>query len=157
MGGGGMGGMGGGGMGGMGGGGGFFNVAPDKPGKIKVSAVCLEHGKTDPNPRMRYEIRPIESFTDRPEIMELCKMVGRGEIPQNAAQAAAWHMANGLSWQELLHKDRVKHLNGSSEKYFTYAEIELASRIKMESVRRGQVNPVPSPGKSESLSSNEGR
>ena len=155
LGGGGMGGMGGGGMGGMGGmggGGGFFNVAPDRPGKIKVAAVCLEHGKKDPNPRMRYEIRPIETFTDKPEIIELCKMVGRGEIPQNAAQAAAWHMANGLSWQELLHKDRVRHLNGTSEKYFTLAEIQLAARILMESLRRGKENPVLTPGKSDSLS-----
>lgn len=154
--GGGMGGMGGGmggmGGGGMGGGGGFFNVAPDRPGKIKVAAVCLEHGKKDPNPRMRYEIRPIESFTDKPEIVELCKMVGRGEIPQNAAQAAAWHMANGLSWQELLHKDRVRHLNGTSEKYFTFSEIQLAARIQMETLRRGKENPILTPGKSDSLS-----
>ena len=54
--------MGGGMMGGMGGG--FFDVAPDRVGKIKVITVCLEHGKDDPNPRVPYELRPVDAFTD---------------------------------------------------------------------------------------------
>ena len=35
----------GGGMGGMGGGSGMFNVAPEKVGQLKVTTICLEHGK----------------------------------------------------------------------------------------------------------------
>ena len=134
---------GGGGLGG-GGGGGFFNVGPEKVGKIKVQTVCLEHGKPDPNLRMRYELRPIESMTGKSDVVQLCKMLGRGEIPQNAAQAAAWNLANGLSWGELASKDRVKHLDGSSEKYFSPAELEIALRIANEAQRRGQAEPVRS-------------
>ena len=102
---------------------------------------------------MHYELRPIESFTDKAEVVELCKMIGRGEIPQNAAQAAAWHIANGLSWEQLLHKDRVKHLDGSSEKYFSLEELELAARINAESIRRGKEHPLVLPSKANSLSS----
>ena len=78
-----------GGLGGMGpfGGGMMMNVGPDKIIKVKVPLVCLEHGKKDPTSRVKYEIRPIESFTKSPGVIEICKMVGRGEVPQNTAQA----------------------------------------------------------------------
>jgi hypothetical protein len=135
---GGMGGM----MGGMGGGGmmggGMFNVAPEKVGKIKVATVCLEHGKRDPNPRVPYEIKPIEQFTKNQEVIEICKMLGRGELPQNTAQAAAWHAANGLSWEELARKNRVKLMNGYTEKYFTPQEITTAMRAVGEAARRAE-------------------
>ena len=142
--------MGGGGMGGMGGG--FFNVGPEKVGKIKVTTVCLEHGKKEPNSRMAYRIVPIETLVTDPKVIELCKMVGRREVPQNAAQAATWHLANGLSWQELATKDRVRHLDGSVEKYFSLTEMQLALRITTEAQRRGDLVPAPSPSKSNSLS-----
>jgi hypothetical protein len=135
---GGMGGM----MGGMGGGGmmggGMFNVAPEKVGKIKVATVCLEQGKRDPNPRVPYEIKPIEQFTKNQEVIEICKMLGRGELPQNTAQAAAWHAANGLSWEELARKNRVKLMNGYTEKYFTPQEITTTMRAVGEAARRAE-------------------
>ncbi|MFO0869956.1 MAG: hypothetical protein U0935_13570 [Pirellulales bacterium] len=151
---GGMGGMGGGtgGMGGMGGMGGFFNVGPEKVGKIKVTTVCLEHGKKEPNSRMAYRIVPLDKVVRDPKVAELCKMVGRREVPQNAAQAAVWNMANGVSWQELAQKDRIRHLDGSVEKYFSYVEMELAVRIAGEAQRRAADQPVLLPGKTDSLS-----
>ncbi|QDU97738.1 hypothetical protein [Lignipirellula cremea] len=156
--GGGMGGMGMGGMGGMGGGGfgggGFMNVAPDKVGKLKVPVVCLEHGKDDPNPRVEYQIVPIEEFTGSNEVIEVCKMLGRGEVTQNTAQAAAWHLTDGLSWQELARKDRVKLRNGYTEKYFQPQEIMFAVRIHQEAARRAQANPTVSPGESQNTAQN---
>jgi hypothetical protein len=127
--------MGGMGMGGMGGG--MFNVAPEKVGKINVATVCLEHGKQDPSPRMKYEIRPIESFTKDVRVIELCRMVGNREVPQNAAQAAAWNLTDGLSWQELAAKDRFRsQFTGQVEKYFSPVEIQLAARISMMAITR---------------------
>ena len=149
-----MGGMGGMGMGGMGMGGmgGFMNVGAEKVGKLKVPLVCLEHGKKDPNPRVKYEIRPIETFTQKAEVIELCKMVGRFEIAQNSAQAAAWHLSSGLSWEELAMKDRVRLLNGYTEKFFTPEEIVFAARISVEAHRRAKELPAKTVGKGESLS-----
>jgi len=141
-GGGGMMGGGGGGMMGGGGGGGIFNVGAEKAGKIHVATFCLEHGKQDPDSRMDYEIRPIESFTANAAVIELCKMLGRGEVAQNAGQAAVWHLANGLTWDELAQKDRVRLLDGSGERYFTIDELHLATRIAQEADRRGKENPV---------------
>lgn len=147
------GGLGGGGFGGgQQGGGGLFNVGPEKVGKLKFVAVCLEHGKKDPNPNVPYEIRPIESFTDKPEVVEVVKMLGRGEINQTAAQAAAWNLANGLSWQELAAKVGHKHLDGRTEPYFALNTIQAAQVIAHEAERRGAAAEKPSAGKSDSLS-----
>jgi len=141
-------------MGGMGMGGGFFSVGPDKVGKIKVTTVCLEHGKQDPNPRIPYEIRPIETFTQDQRVIEVCKMLGRGELAQNVAQAAAWHLGNGLTWDELAAKDRVKLSNGYTEKFFSAQELTVAARVSQEAVRRAGDKKPESPGEYGSLSRN---
>ena len=138
MGGGGMGGggMGGGGMGG--GGGGMFNLEPSRERKIKVETLCLEEGKKDPTPRMKYTMIPIERFTKQQDVIELCKMVGNGQVPRNSAQAAAWHLTDKLSWWELANKDRIRLSNGYFRRYFSPREIGYAIRIANEAVRRGQ-------------------
>ena len=104
--GGGMGGMGGGMMGGMGGMGGMgmMNIAPEKVGKLQVVTVCLEHGKKDPRPQIDYVIKPIDQFTNKTQVHELCRMLGNGVVSQRAAQVAAWHLNNNMSWQELAAK-----------------------------------------------------
>lgn len=136
MGGGGMG-MGGGGMGGMGGGG-FFRVEPEKVGKIKIVTVCLEHGKKDPSPHVPYKLLPADTFTKNQTTIETLKMLGRGEIDQRSAQAAAWNTESGLSWEELSAKVGAKHLNGSTEAYFSAGHIERGMRIVSEAERRAK-------------------
>jgi hypothetical protein len=150
----GMGGMGMGGMGGggFGGGGGLFNVGPEKVGKIKFAAVCLEHGKLDPNPRVPYTMKPIESFTSKGEVIEVVKMLSRGEIDQRSAQAAAWHLTDDMSWNELAGKIGKKHLDGRVEPYFTPSQLEMAVRITREAAHRSSElakrSPAASPVKS---------
>jgi hypothetical protein len=136
FGGGGMGGMGGGGMGGMGGGGmggmgmgGMMRVEPDRPRKVAVATLCLEHGKADPNPRMKYRIVRLSEVNANPEVAELCKAVAKGQVPQNTAQAAAWHIANGLSWEELASKPRKVCEYTGIELYFSNVEIQNALRL----------------------------
>lgn len=121
-------GMGGMGMGGMGMGGGFFNIRPGKVRRFKVATVCLEHGKDDPNPRIPYEIQPIESVTEDATVIQICKMLGRREVSQQVAQAAAWHLTDDLSWPELSRKIKIRHLNGSIKLYFSGPELVQAQR-----------------------------
>ncbi len=137
----------GGGGGGFGGGGGMFNVAPDMVGKLKVKSVCLEHGKPDPNPRMKYTIKPIESLTDKPDVVEVCKMLARGELDQASAQAAAWHLQDGLTWQELAAKEKVHLSNGYIEMYFNRTNIALAMKAAGVAAEAAKDQPpASSPG-----------
>ena len=53
---------------------------------------------------------------------------------QRVAQAAAWHLANGLSWEELANK-QIEHLVGGSEPWFSPDEIRSAMQIAADGGR----------------------
>ena len=40
----------------------------------------------------------------KPGVAELLTLLGNGKIDQRGAQAAAWHLANGMSWERLAQK-----------------------------------------------------
>jgi hypothetical protein len=144
------GGLGGGGNRGGVGGGGAFDIAAEKVAKLKIDTVCLEHGKKEPNAHVPYEVRPIEAFTSDANVQELCKMVGAGNIDQRAAQAAAWHLANHMTWEQLIDK-KVHHLLGGDEIYFTSSEIRAAMQLTdramktAEARQQSMTQPVKSP------------
>ncbi len=140
QGGGGFGGQGGGGFGGGGGGqrgGGLFNIPAGKVGRVQIAIVCLEHGKKDPTARVKYEIKPIESIAKTSVSAEVLKMMAEGEIHRDIAQACAWHLENGLSWQELASKDKVvSSFGGFSQKYFSLKQIAFSQQVCVEAARR---------------------
>ena len=65
-----------------------FNIPAGKAGNLKVAIVCLEHGKKDPNARVKYELKPIETFAKTAESAEVLKMMAEGEIHRDVAQVA---------------------------------------------------------------------
>jgi len=135
--------------GGFGGGGGFFNVPPEAVGKLKLPTVCLEHGKADPRPAMKYRIIPIEEYTDKVEVHELCRMLGAGRLSQRVAQVAAWHLANNMSWQQLAAK-RLRFANGTWRPYFAPSEIRAAMKVVAAATKLAQERKRD--GKQDSLS-----
>ncbi len=146
-------GMGGGGMG-MGGGGmgmGMMNIPAEKVAQFKIAMVCLQHGMKEPRSSTRYEVKPIEEFTTKPEVKELLTAFGKRRLNQRATQAAAWHLANGMSWEELLNK-QIEHLNGTSEPWFDPREIQAAMEIAQYSVVQAQQNAIAKAQKSSTLS-----
>jgi len=109
--------------------------------KFKVTTVCLQHGKPEPNSRVPYEIVPLSEFTNKKDVHEMCKMLGKNEIDQNTAQAVAWHLMDGLSWNTLASKPRVKHLNGTMELWFQPEELARAAQVVAEAQRRAGPQP----------------
>jgi hypothetical protein len=118
----------GGGFGG-GGGGGVFNIPPGKSGRLSVKTVCLEEGKPDPTARVDYKIMPLEKFNSDPKIAEMCRMLASDEISQPVSQAAAWHITDGLSWQEMLVKNRIELMDGYTERYFHPNQVAFAPKV----------------------------
>jgi hypothetical protein len=120
--------------------------------KGKMTIVCLDHGLKDPNPRVPYKLIPIEQYAKSPVVTEVVKMLVRGDIDQHSAQAAAWHLQSGLSWDELAKKIGIKHINGSVEPYFLQGHLErafVAARVATERIEKAPKEVAePTRGKS---------
>lgn len=135
-----FGGMGGfGGLGGpMGGfGGGFFNVPAERVGEIPVEGVCLNHGLKEPRPNIAYKVVPVEEYSSDPALKELLTMYREGRYTHAAAQAAAWHIANGMSWQELATK-HIQRANGQRVPYFAPQDLRLAMFMASTAKQRSE-------------------
>lgn len=117
------------GLGNPGFGGGMFRVAPGKTGKLPVNTVCLEHGKPDPNSRVKYRLVPLQQFNTDPRVEAVCRKLGSGEISQHTAQCAAWHITDNLSWEELAAKNRFESRYTGNIKFFSEAELSEAMSL----------------------------
>jgi len=131
---------GGGNRGGFGGGGALFNIPPGKDAQLEINVFCLEHGKRDPRPRDQYVIRPLSEVTSDPAVAEICRMLAADEINQLSAQAAGWHLVNGLSWDELAVKDRSRSMNGSFERFFDPNSLQIAFEAVAAARQRAAAN-----------------
>jgi hypothetical protein len=107
-------------------GGGFMRIPPQSTRKLTATTVCLEHGKAEPNPRIKYQMIPIAEYTADQRVALLCRRLGKGDIEQNAAQAAAWHLANDLSWTKLSRLNRVESKYLGNIRFFTQQELKAA-------------------------------
>jgi len=131
------GGFGGGGGGrGGGGGGGVFNIPAGKTGKLKIKTVCLEHGKPNPRLAINYRVQPLESLTDDAKVAETIRMLAADEVTQNVAQATAWHLTDGLSFEHMLTMNRVERMGGYFERFFSPDELRVAVQVLTEAGRR---------------------
>ena len=144
----------GGGMGGMGGGmgGGAFSVPPEKTKILKITTVCLEHGKTEPSSRMAYKLVALDTFSTDPKLQVILASLGRGELSQKVAQAATWHVANGLSWDQLAGK-KIDRLGRPDDAWFSPHELLMAHRtVAMASERAAAATVEPvTPSASQAL------
>ncbi len=122
---------------GPGAGNGFFSVPTDKIVRVAYRSVCLEHGKPDPSPRMTYRLGKVEEFSNDPVLVETLKIVASGEEDPQAAQAAAWHVANKMSWKQLGEKT-ISHVGRPATRYFTAETLTRAKVIHATAVARAQ-------------------
>lgn len=96
---------------------------------FRVATVCLEHGKPEPSSGYPYRLAALESFSTDAKLAIVMESLGRGELSQKIAQAAAWHLANGMSW-EALAAEAIDHAGGDpDEAYFTPDELMAAHRV----------------------------
>ena len=124
-------------------GGGFMSLPPEKTRVTRVTTVYLEHGKPEPSPLRTYKLVELASYSDDPRLDELMRSIGRGEISQKVAQAAAWHIANGLTWERLA-AEMIDHAGGvPDEPYFTPAELEAAFQAVGVVTKRAEARETP--------------
>jgi hypothetical protein len=145
---GGQGGYGGGGLGGMGGGGffggGMFNsIPPEQIASFQMNSVCLEHGKPEPSVKSEYVLVPVEKFSSDPVLYELLTIVGTGKVDPQGAQAAAWNIANKMSWDQLANKV-TPHVGGvPPTPYFNRNQLFAGQSILAQARKVAEENPTP--------------
>jgi hypothetical protein len=66
---------------------------------------------------------PADSALDHPAVIELLKAFGRGELKHAGAQAAAWHLNNDLSWNQLAAQLQGTRRSFHRPPYFTREEL----------------------------------
>ncbi|TWU56966.1 hypothetical protein Poly51_28860 [Rubripirellula tenax] len=112
--------------------GGFMRIPPGKTMRMKLTTVCLEHGKPEPNPRMAYRLVPLEQVTDQSAIAVLCEKLAAGDVSQRVAQAVAWHLIDGMGWQTLAAKNQVESKYLGEIKFFTAKELTEAKSLAIK-------------------------
>jgi hypothetical protein len=86
----------------------------------------------------------LESYSDDPRLEQLLESIGKGEVSQKVAQAAAWHIANGLTWQQLA-AEKIDHAGGDpDEPFFTPAELQAACKVVEIVTKRAEASPAVS-------------
>ncbi len=116
----------------------FMNIAPEKVSQLAaVPTVCLDYGKGEPRAAIPYAIKPMEDYTTQPGVREVCQMLGKGQVNQRVAQACAWHLNNGLSWEKLAAK-QLRFADGSTRPYFTSKEIQAAMKVSATAIQAAE-------------------
>lgn len=117
------------------GGDGFFSIPPEATVALNFDSVCLEHGKPNPTSAMKYELRPVESIAAVSGNAKLVRLLSEFDLRKsnrNAVQAAAWHLANGMTWNQLQSKPR-KRLGLPETKWFAKQDLTLAKKLVSKS------------------------
>jgi hypothetical protein len=109
--------------------GGVFNVPADKPAELRVACVCLEYGKPTPRPAIPYEMVRLDTVSQEPSLAALLPKLEASN--QREVQAAAWHLAGGMSWMQLA-AVHVEHLVEANEPFFTAHDLKEAKELVRE-------------------------
>lgn len=78
-----------------------FNIAPEQVRIVDFPCFCLEQGKPNPRSAVKYELAPLDAVNDDPRLPELLAAYAKGGVDREIAQAAVWHAANEMSWDDL--------------------------------------------------------
>lgn len=105
-----------------------FNIAPEQVRTIEVRCLCLEQGKPNPRSAVKYELVKLSEVNDDPRLAEVLRANARGEVTQEVAQAAAWHIANEMSWDELAGLSQRIALN-AERPWFHAQQLQQAKRL----------------------------
>lgn len=121
---------------GQGNGQGFFSIPADKVVSLPFNSVCLEHGKPEPTSNSKYTLVPISRVSRDPALHQLLTVVAAGKTDPKSVQAAAWHLANKMSFQTLAEKVTT-HLGALTQTPdFTPEQIHEAEKLVAEAKQK---------------------
>jgi hypothetical protein len=122
-----------------------FHLPAGRTRTFRVNTVCLEHGKPEPSTRRPYKLVALDTFSADPRLAAILSGLGNGQVSQKVAQAAAWHVSSGLSWERLA-AEKIDHAGGDpDEPFFSHTELVFAQQVVgMAAKQTGQKTKSPS-------------
>lgn len=106
---------------------GFAAIPAKKTIQLQMRTVCLNYGRPEPNPGLPYLLTSVEQFSSDPVLASLLENYSP-RADQKVVQAAAWHLANGLSWEQLAQlPDR--RLRGTGARLFSARQVQSAESL----------------------------
>lgn len=78
-----------------------FTVPAGKTLTIRAPTVCLDHGRREPTTRIPYRMVALETVSEDPRLPVILGGLASGHLSQKVAQAAAWHVSSGRTWDQL--------------------------------------------------------
>jgi hypothetical protein len=106
----------------------FFSIPPQTRVRLDFHSVCLNHGLQAPSRRNRYFLVETDKYTRDEKLQELLALVGTGKIDPEVSQAVAWHLTDGMSYEQLSAKQQY-HLGGYATRYFEPEELQQAVKL----------------------------
>ncbi|MBI1347267.1 hypothetical protein GC163_13390 [bacterium] len=107
--------------------GGLATIPAGKSILLKMKTVCLSYGRPDPMSKMTYRLVPVEEYSSDPVLAELLESYTE-RVDRDTMQAATWHVANGLSWDQIRQlPDR--RVPGVSATIFTPRDVQSAEQF----------------------------
>jgi len=106
----------------------FFSIPPQTRVRLDFHSVCLNHGLQAPSRQNRYSLVETDQYTKDEKLKELLELVGTGKIDPEVSQAVAWHLTDGLTYEQLAAKEQ-QHLGGYATPYFQAEELQQAVKL----------------------------
>lgn len=117
----------------------FFSVPPEKTVQLAFHSVCLNYGRREPNAALKYELVKAESLTTDPVLLQLLEDYSL-RTNREAQQAAAWHLANGLSWDKIAQLKDEK-VPGDPRPLFTAQQIQAGRTLAEQAQKKAADRP----------------
>lgn len=106
---------------------GFITIPPGKSVQLTLKSVCLNYGRPDPMSKMTYRLVSVETFSTDPVLAELLESYSP-RVDQDVMQAAAWHVANDMPWNQISQLP-LRSLAATSAKLFNTKDVQSAQRL----------------------------
>jgi hypothetical protein len=105
-----------------------FTVPAGKTVAVRAPTVCLDYGRREPTPRIPYRLVAIETVSQDQRLAVILGGLATGHVPQKVAQAAAWHLSSGRTWEQLA-AEVIKRAGGDPDvPFFSAADLAAAQR-----------------------------
>ncbi len=106
-----------------------FTVPAGKTVAVRAPTVCLDYGLREPTPRITYRLVALDTVEQDARLAVILGGLATGHVSQKVAQAAAWHLASGLTWEKLA-AEKIDRAGGDPDApFFSAAELASAQHV----------------------------